>query len=125
MKNVLDNIISAVRSVGIGCEREYCRIRGYSKGLAAYAGIEKLRFERLRDGVSDISVRVRVTVQSIGGDGTEVMQAAEEKVVPAVVNCGEDIFGAEISEVKYEPSSDRVYCEIFFDVRRGGYGICK
>ncbi|GEM_PF-2841062 len=127
MQNILDNIISAVNSAGIACEREYCRIAGYNradKSVSAYAGVRKISFERLHGGSADVSVQVRVTVQAFGSDGSEVQNCAENVVVPAVLNCGEEIFGAEISEVQYEAKTDRVYCEIFFDVKRCGYGIC-
>lgn len=126
MKSVLDKIISAVTAVGIKCEREYCRLSGYCRdgSLSAYVGIRKIRFERLREGMSDVTVQARVTVQGFSCGGDKVQEAAEKKILPAVMSCGEEIFGAEISEVKYEPSTDRVYCEIFFDVRRGGHDVC-
>lgn len=127
MQNILDNIINAVNSAGIVCEREYCRLAGYNradKSVSAYAGVRKISFERLHGGSADVSVQVRITVQAFGADGGEVQNCAESTVVPAVLNCGEEIFGAEISEVQYEVKTDRVYCEIFFDVKRCGYGIC-
>ncbi|MBQ5320046.1 MAG: hypothetical protein J6K17_13205 [Oscillospiraceae bacterium] len=127
MQNILDSIITAVNSADIVCEREYCRLAGYSKAsrsVSAYAGIRKISFEKLHGGSADVSVQVRVTVQAFGSDGTAVQTCAEKVIVPAVMNCGEEIFGAEISEVQYEVRTDRVYCEIFFDVKRCGYGIC-
>ena len=127
MQNILDNIINAVNSAGIVCEREYCRLAGYNradKSVSAYAGVRKISFERLHGGSADVSVQVRVTVQAFGADGGKVQNCAENIVVPAVLNCGEEFFGAEISEVQYEVKTDRVYCEIFFDVKRCGYGIC-
>lgn len=126
MKNIVDKVISAIRAAGIECEREYCRMSGYrrEKGrCSSFAGIRKIRFERFRNGASDITVQLRVTVQGFDVDGQEVQDTAEKKIVPAVMNCGEEVFGAEISEVRYEPSTDRVSCEIFFEVKRGGYGV--
>lgn len=127
MQKILDNVINAVNSAGVPCEREYCRINGYSETdgkSSAYAGIRKISFEKLHGGCSDVSVQVRVTVQAFGLDGTAVQSCAEKIILPAVMDCGEEIFGAEISEVHYESKTDRVYCEIFFDVKRCGYGIC-
>lgn len=128
MNGVLTEIISAVTAAGIDCDREYCSIPGYESKkniVTAYAGIRKVRFERLRNGISDISVQIRVTVQAFGADGALVQSAAEKKVIPAVMGCDEEIYGAEISEVKYEAKNDRVYCEVTFDVRRCGYDICN
>lgn len=125
--NIITRIISAVTSAGIDCEREYCRKNGYNsaKGvLHAYAGIRKIRLERLRNGVSDASVQVRVTVQTFGGEGALVQTAAEEIVIPAVMDCGEEVYGAEISETFYDIKTDRVYCEVTFDIRRCGYDVC-
>ncbi|MBQ7981823.1 MAG: hypothetical protein IJ305_09500 [Oscillospiraceae bacterium] len=127
MQKILDNIINAVKSAGVPCEREYCRLNGYSKAdkkPSAYAGIRKISFEKLHGGSADVSVQVRVTVQAFGLDGSAVQCCAEKIILPAVMNSGEEIFGAEISEVQYEVKTDRVYCEIFFDVKRCGYGIC-
>lgn len=127
MQNILDNVIKAVNSTGVVCEREYCRLAGYSrtdKTVSAYVGVRKISFEKLHGGSADVSVQVRVTVQAFGSNGSEVQKCAESVVVPAVLNCGEEIFGAEISEVQYEVRTDRVYCEIFLDVKRCGYGIC-
>ena len=127
MQKILDNIIKAVGSAGIVCEREYCRLNGYSRKESkpcAYAGIRKVSFSRLHGGAADISVQVRVTVQAFGLDGSAVQGFAEQSVIPAVLGCGEEIFGAELSEVQYETKTDRVYCEIFFDVRRCGYAVC-
>ena len=125
--NIITKIISAVTAAGIDCEREYCRTSGYNgkKGVpSAYAGIRKIRLERLRNGVSDISVQVRVTVQTFGREGAFVQTAAEEFVIPAVMGCGEEVYGAEISETFYDVKSDRVYCEVIFDIRRCGYDVC-
>lgn len=126
MSGILDKIVSAVSAVGIDCEKEYCRGNGYGsrKGkISAYAGIKKISLGRLRNGVSDASVQVRVTVQAFGSDGGSVQEAAEKIVVPAVMACGEDFFGAEISEIFYDVTADRIYCEVIFDVRRCGHGI--
>ncbi len=125
--SIITNIISAVTAAGIDCEREYCRVTGYNlpRGrLYAYAGIKKIKLDRLRNGVSDAFVQVRVTVQAFGADGAVIQNAAEKVVVPAVMGCGEEIYGVEISETFYDVKSDRVYCEIIFDVRRCGYDIC-
>ena len=125
--NIITKIISAVTAAGIDCQREYCRTNGYNgkKGfLHAYAGIRKIKLERLRNGVSDVSVQVRVTVQTFGSEGALVQTAAEEIVVPAVMTCGEEVYGAEISETFYDVKSDRVYCEIIFDIRRCAHEVC-
>lgn len=127
MQKILDNIINAVTLSGVPCEREYCRLSGYNraeKKLSAYAGVRKVSFTKLHGGCADAAVQVRVTVQAFGLDGTAVQECAEKVIFPAVMNCDEEIFGAEISEVQYEAKTDRVYCEIFFDVKRCGYGIC-
>ncbi|MBQ8176955.1 MAG: hypothetical protein IJ035_08000 [Oscillospiraceae bacterium] len=127
MQKILDNIINAVNAAGVSCQREYCRINGYDrveKKPSAYAGIRRISFEKLHGGAADVSVQVRVTVQAFGLDGNAVQGCGEKIILPAVMNCGEEIFGAEISEVQYEVKTDRVYCEIFFDVKRCGYGIC-
>lgn len=127
MQNILDSVITAVSGAGVPCEREYCRLAVYNRNdgkISSYAGIRKVRFERLHGGTADVSVQVRITVQAFGADGNAVQKCAESIVVPAVMNCGEEVFGAEISEVQYDPKTDRVYCEIIFDAKRCGYGIC-
>lgn len=127
MQKILDNIINAVNVAGVPCEREYCRLNGYNrteKKPAAYAGVRRISFSKLHGGSADVSVQVRVTVQAFGLDGSAVQGCAEKIILPAVMDCGEEIFSAEISEVQYEVKTDRVYCEIFFDVKRCGYGIC-
>ncbi len=127
MQKILDNIINAVNDAGVPCEREYCRINGYNrseKKPSAYAGVRRISFEKLHGGTADVSVQVRLTVQAFGLDGNAVQGCGEKIILPAVMNCGEEIFGVEISEVQYEVKTDRVYCEIFFDVKRCGYGIC-
>lgn len=127
MQKILDNIINAVNAAGVPCEREYCRINGYNRAErkpSAYAGIRRISFEKLHGGTADASVQIRVTVQAFGLDGNAVQGCGEKIILPAVMNCGEEIFGVEISEVQYEVKTDRVYCEIFFDVKRCGYGIC-
>lgn len=127
MQKILDNIINAVNDAGVPCEREYCRINGYNKSEkkpSAYAGVRRISFEKLHGGTADVSVQVRLTVQAFGLDGNAVQGCGEKIILPAVMNCGEEIFGVEISEVQYEVKTDRVYCEIFFDVKRCGYGIC-
>lgn len=127
MQKILDNIINAVNSAGVPCEREYCRLNGYDRAERkplSYAGVRRISFSKLHNGSADVSVQVRVTVQAFGLDGSAVQGCAEKIILPAVMNSGEEIFGAEISEVQYETKTDRVYCEIFFDVKRCGYGIC-
>lgn len=127
MQKILDNVIKAVVSAGIPCEGEYCRLNGYNRTErkpSAYAGIRKISFSRLHGGEADLSVQIRVTVQAFGLSGSAVQGCAEKIILPAVMNSGEEIFAAEISEVQYEVKTDRVYCEIFFDVKRCGYGIC-
>ena len=127
MQTILDNIINAVNSAGISCEREYCRLNGYGRTdtkPSAYAGIRKVSFEKLHSGCADVSVQVRITVQAFGLDGAMVQGCAEKIILPAVMNSGEEVFSAELSEVQYEVKTDRVYCEMFFDVKRCNYGIC-
>lgn len=128
MQKILDNIINAVNRASVPCEREYCRLNGYNRAEnkpSAYAGIRKISFEKLHSGSADVSVQIRVTVQAFGLDGSAVQGCAEKIILPAVMNSGEEIFGVEISEVQYESKTDRVYCEIFFDVKRCDYGICS
>ncbi|MDE6764432.1 MAG: hypothetical protein K2J73_12245, partial [Oscillospiraceae bacterium] len=90
----------------------------------SYAGIKKIRLERLRCGVSDVTAQVRVTVQAFGSVGEKVRESAEKTVIPAVVDSGAEIYSVEISENFYDIKTDRVWCEVIFEVRRHGYDIC-
>ena len=120
--NIVNPIITAISEAGIPCCDEYGADRFEKKRgeVHAYAGIKKIRLERLRCGVSDVTAYVRVTVQAFGSEGEAVRTAAEKTVIPAVMDGS-----AEISETFYEAKCDRVYCEIIFEVRRHGYEICS
>ncbi len=124
--DIIDNVIAAVNAAGIRCDEEY----GFGRAektfgeVHAYAGIKKLRLERLRGGLSDVTAQVRVTVQAYGASGSAVSEAAEKIVIPAVLGCGEEIYCAEVSETSCDVKTDRVYAEILFDVRRCGYDVC-
>lgn len=122
----ITKIVAAINAAHVDCDAEYGTSRFEKKRgqIHAYAGIKKIRLERLRAGVSDVTAQVRVTVQAFGADGSAVRTAAEDKVIPAVMGCDEEIYSAEISETYYDVKTDRVYCEIIFEVRRGGYDIC-
>lgn len=124
--NILNPIITAVSGAKIPCCSEYSADRFEKKRgeIHAYAGIKKIRLERLRSGVSDVIAQVRVTVQAFGSLGEEVREAAEKTVIPAVVNNGAEIYSVEISENFYDIKTDRVWCEVNFEVRRHGYDIC-
>lgn len=124
--NILNPIITAVSEAEVPCCSEYSA-DSYEKKrgeIHSYAGIKKIRLERLRCGVSDVIAQVRVTVQAFGSLGEEVRETAEKTVIPAVVNSGAEIYSVEISENFYDIKTDRVYCEIIFEVRRHGYDIC-
>lgn len=123
--DIIDNVIAAVNAAGIRCEEEYGFVRAErTSEIHAYAGVKKLRMERLRGGLSDVAAQVRVTVQAYGAAGSAVSGAAEETVIPAVLGCGEEIYCAEVSEISRDAKTDRVYTEILFDVRRCGYDVC-
>lgn len=125
--NIVDPIITAVSEADIPCCGEYSSDRFEKKRgeVHAYAGIKKIILERLRSGVSDVTAYVRVTVQAFGSEGEAVRTAAEKTVIPAVVNSGAEIYGVEISENFYDIKTDRVWCELIFEVRRHGYDICS
>lgn len=125
--DIVGKIIPAVRSAGIECFEEYGfePIAEKLKGIHAFAGIKKIRMDKLRGGLCDVSAQVRVTVQAFGRDGSAVSETAEKTVIPAVLGCGEEIFCAEISETFYDVKTGRTCCEILFDVRRCGYDICS
>ena len=125
--DIISKFASAVRDAGIPCGYEYPRKYGFDvkKGeITAFAGIKSITLSRLRDGLADISAAVRVTVQAFGSDGENILSAAEKTVLPAVMKCDEEIYSAVISEVMYDGKSDKVYCEIIFEVRRDGCDIC-
>lgn len=124
--DILNPIITAVSDANVPCCSEYSA-DSYEKKrgeIHSYAGIKKIRLERLRSGVSDVIAQVRVTVQAFGSLGEEVRETAEKTVIPAVVDSGAEIYSVEISENFYDIKTDRVYCEIIFEVRRHGYDIC-
>ena len=123
---ILDPIITAVSEAGIPCCSEYSADRFEKKRgeMHSYAGIKKIRLERLRCGVSDVTAQVRVTVQAFGSVGEKVRESAEKTVIPAVVDSGAEIYSVEISENFYDIKTDRVWCEVIFEVRRHGYDIC-
>ena len=125
--NIVNPIITAISDAGIPCCDEYGADRFEKKRgeVHAYAGIKKIKLERLRCGVSDVTAHVRVTVQAFGSEGEAVRTAAEKTVIPAVMDGGAEVYSAEISETFYEAKCDRVYCEIIFEVRRHGYDICS
>lgn len=125
--DIISKFASAITDTGIRCGYEYPRKYGFDvkKGeITAFAGIKSITLNRLRDGLADVTAAVRVTVQAFGSDGENILSAAEKKVLPAVMKCGEEIYSAVISEVMYDGKSDRVYCEIIFEVRRDGCDIC-
>lgn len=125
--NILNPIITAVSEAEVPCCSEYSA-DSYEKKrgeIHSYAGIKKIRLERLRSGVADVIAQVRVTVQAFGSLGEEVRETAEKTVIPAVVDSGAEIYSVEISENFYDIKTDRVYCEIIFEVRRHGYDICS
>lgn len=125
--NILNPIIKAVSNAKVPCCSEYSADRFEKKRgeIHSYAGIKKIRLERLRSGVADVIAQVRVTVQAFGSFGEEVRETAEKTVIPAVVNSGAEIYSVEISENFYDIKTDRVCCEIIFEVRRHGYDICS
>lgn len=125
--DILNPIITAVSEAEVPCCSEYSA-DSYEKKrgeIHSYAGIKKIRLERLRSGVADVIAQVRVTVQAFGSLGEEVRETAEKTVIPAVVDSGAEIYSVEISENFYDIKTDRVYCEIIFEVRRHGYDICS
>ncbi len=124
--DIVDSVIASVKKAGIDCFKEYGgeRIQKSSGAVHAYAGLKKLRMERLRDGLSDVTAQVRVTVQAFGVSGAEVSAAAERTVIPAVLDCGEEIYCVEVSEISYDVKTDKVFCEILFEVRRCGHDVC-
>lgn len=125
--NILNPIITAVSDAEIPCCSEYGSDRFEKKRgeIHSYAGIKKIRLERLRSGVSDVIAQVRVTVQAFGSLSEQVREAAEKTVIPAVVDSGAEIYSVEISENFYDIKTDRVWCEVIFEVRRHGYDICS
>ena len=125
--NILNPIIEAVSDAGVPCCSEYSADRFEKKRgeIHSYAGIKKIRLERLRCGVSDVTAQVRVTVQAFGSVGEEIRETAEKTVIPAVVDSGAEIYSVEISENFYDIKTDRGYCEIIFEVRRHGYDFCS
>lgn len=125
--NIISSFASAISEAGIPCGKEYPRKYGFDVkncDITAFAGIKKITLGNLRAGLSDLLAEVRVTVQAFGAEGSDILAAAEKRVVPAALKCGEEIYSAVISEVMYDGKSDRVYCEIIFEVRRKGYEIC-
>lgn len=127
--HIISKIVNAVSAAGIPCLAEYSANNRYDvhkSGFHAFAGMKKLGFARLRAGLADVSAEVRVTLTAAesSADGSVLLETAEKIVLPAVMGCGEEIYSAEISEVKHDTKKDRLYCEIIFTARRDGYGIC-
>lgn len=126
--DIVEKIISAVSEAGIPCFGEYPReyVCGERAGaFTAFAGIRKLTLGNLRAGVSDMRAEVRVTVQSCGADGEEVMSAARKTVIPAVLGSAAEIYSAEISGITYDAKTDAARCEIIFEIRSDGYDVCS
>ena len=124
--DIVSKFISAINAAGIPCFPEYPGAKGFEekkREITAFAGIRKILFESLREGISDISAEVRITVQSFGSDGEKVFSAAREKIFPAAMECGEEIYSAEISGIMYDGKTDRICCEIIFKVRRSGDAV--
>ena len=86
-------IITAISEAEIPCCGEYSSDRFEKKRgqVHAYAGIKKIRLERLRCGVSDVIAHVRVIVQAFGSEGEAVRTAAEKTVIPAVIHSGAEV----------------------------------
>jgi len=124
--DIVDPIITAISEAEIPCCGEYTYDRFEKKRgeVHAYAGVKKIRLERLRCGVSDVTAYVRVIVQAFGSESEAVRMAAEKTVIPAVIDSGAEVYGAEISENFYDIKTDRVWCELIFEVRRHGYDLC-
>lgn len=124
--DIVDPIITAISEAEIPCCGEYTYDRFEKKRgeVHAYAGVKKIRLERLRCGVSDVTAYVRVIVQAFGSEGEAVRAAAEKTVIPAVIDSGAEVYGVEISENFYDIKTDRVWCELIFEVRRHGYDLC-
>lgn len=124
--DIVDPIITAISEAEIPCCGEYTYDRFEKKRgeVHAYAGVKKIRLERLRCGVSDVTAYVRVIVQAFGSEGEAVRMAAEKTVIPAVIDSGAEVYGVEISENFYDIKTDRVWCELIFEVRRHGYDLC-
>jgi len=124
--DIVDPIITAISEAEIPCCGEYTYDRFEKKRgeVHAYAGVKKIRLERLRCGVSDVTAYVRVIVQAFGSESEAVRMAAEKTVIPAVIDSGAEVYGVEISENFYDIKTDRVWCELIFEVRRHGYDLC-
>ena len=124
--DIVNPIIAAIAEAEIPCCGEYTSDRFEKKRgqVHAYAGIKKIKLERLRSGVSDVTAHVRVIVQAFGSKGEAVRTAAEKTVIPAVTDSGAEVYGVEISENYYDIKTDRVWCELIFEVRRHGYDLC-
>lgn len=125
---IISKIVNAVAAAGIPCEAEYTKSRldVHKSGFCAFAGMKRLSFSRLRAGLGDAAAEVRVTLRAAENisDGAVLLETAEKIVLPAVMGCGEEFSAVEISEVKLDGKTGRLYCEIIFTARRGGYGIC-
>ena len=115
--NIVNKFIAAVSESGIPCCHELSdyRIDVLQKPMCAFAGVKKFTVS----GDEKIPVvQVRITLQ--GGetrvDGAMLTETAENVIVPAVQNCGENISKTEISEVKLNTKTGMLYCEIIFEI---------
>ena len=115
--NIVNKFIAAVSESGIPCCHEFSdyRIDVLQKPMCAFAGIKKFT---VSGDEKAPAVQVRITLQ--GGetrvDGAMLAETAENVIVPAVRNCGENISKTEISEVKLNAKTGMLYCEIIFEI---------
>ncbi|MDE7289002.1 MAG: hypothetical protein K2N71_05825 [Oscillospiraceae bacterium] len=115
--NIVNKFIAAVSESGIPCSHEFSdyRIDVLQKPMCAFAGVKKFTVS----GDEKIpTVQVRITLQGSEkrADGSMLTETAENIIVPAVQECGENISKTEISEVKLNAKTGMLYCEIIFEV---------